>query len=162
MVKMLKSAIVQYNNNTIMPPMLRRTSANETQDTYFEKMAHIKRHIYRINTQVYTISKFYKGEQYKLKMITKVLDTFNVDILLTNKVYSYLCETKCKDIDFTLDFPQEESQPLYYQAPLLKKMLYYFKTDLDTNVPGWDNTDNMYQMLYDLYENENDYLLSFR
>jgi hypothetical protein len=141
--KMLKSAINQYQNSTILMPFLRRCSNSPALDAEYEKKGSICEHLEKLNTQIYVIHKYYKGEKLKVKIIRDILKKHNIDVLLDYKMYEYLCEIKDKSDESM--FPCEERQHLHYKAPKIKRLIYYtlsFNPERKTN-----------EMLDEVYEN---------
>ena len=64
-----------------------------------------------------------KGEKLKLKLIHVILNKYDIDVLLDNNIYEYLCEIKDKSCEYA--FPREESQYLHYKAARTKRLIYY-------------------------------------
>jgi hypothetical protein len=141
--EMLKSAINQYQNKTIFMPFLRRCSNSPVLDAEYEKKGNICEHLEKLGTQVYGIHKYYKGEKLKLKLIHVILNKYNIDVLLDNNIYEYLCEIKDKSCEYA--FPRKESQYLHYKAARTKRLIYYtlsFNPERKTS-----------EMLSEVYEN---------
>lgn len=140
---MLKSAINQYQNNTILLPFLRRCSNSPELDMEYEKKGKICEHLEKLGTQIYGIHKYYNGEKLKVKLIHAILNKYDIDVMLDNKIYEYLCEIKDKSNNNA--FPCEESQYLHYKASKPRRLIYY---TLSFKAEGKIN-----DMIYELYEN---------
>lgn len=122
--KMLKSAIAQYQNNTLLLPFLRRCSHCPELDEIYGKKGKICEHLEKLGTQIYTIQKYYKGEKLKVKILRDILKSQNVEVFLDLKIYEFLCETR-HQVNDAAYFCMEQKQHLHYKAPKIKKLIYY-------------------------------------